>query len=49
MSTIDELVNAIDEIQHNERPCLENLLCLKKLEMEREPVDRIHREAVTKV
>lgn len=51
MSTteIDQLVHAIANISHIERPCLQNLLAIKKLEIAKEPVDKEHLEAQKKV
>ncbi|KAI9361488.1 hypothetical protein BD770DRAFT_425826 [Pilaira anomala] len=51
MSTesIDQLVLAISNIAHVEKPCLENLLTIKKLEIAKEPVDKENYDAEKKV
>lgn len=51
MSTesIDQLVLAIANIAHVEKPCLENLLTIKKLEIAKEPVDKENYDAEKKV
>ncbi|KAK4520732.1 uncharacterized protein ATC70_006611 [Mucor velutinosus] len=51
MSTdaIDQLIHAIANISHVERPCLENLLVIKKLEIAKEPIDQEHHEALSKI
>ncbi|KAG2194546.1 hypothetical protein INT46_009201 [Mucor plumbeus] len=51
MSTeaIDQLIHAIANISHVERPYLENQLVIKKLEIAKEPVDQEHHEALSKI
>jgi hypothetical protein len=51
MSTeaIDQLIHAIANISHVERPYLENQLAIKKLEIAKEPVDQEHHEALSKM
>ncbi|GAA5796037.1 hypothetical protein HPULCUR_001404 [Helicostylum pulchrum] len=51
MSTeaIDQLIHAIANVSHIEKPCLENLLTIKKMEIAKEPVDVEHYEAEKKV
>ncbi|KAI8371108.1 hypothetical protein BD560DRAFT_396133 [Blakeslea trispora] len=51
MSTqsIDQLALAISNLAHVEKPYLDNLLVIKKLEIAKEPVDIEHREALSKV
>lgn len=51
MSTesINELVHAIANIGHVEKPCLENLLVIKKLEIAKEPSDKEYIDAIKKV
>lgn len=51
MSTesIDQLIHAIANISHVEKPCLENLLTIKKMEIAKEPVDVEQYEAEKKV
>lgn len=47
--TVNELVHAVANISHVERPYLENLLAIKKLEIEKEPADKVHEENTSKV
>jgi hypothetical protein len=49
LESIDQLIHAIANLSHVERPCLENLLTIKKLEIAKEPVDKEHHEALSKV
>ncbi|KAI8079186.1 hypothetical protein BDF21DRAFT_493827 [Thamnidium elegans] len=51
MSTesIDQLIHAIANISHVEKPCLDNLLTIKKMEIAKEPIDVEHYEAEKKV
>ncbi|KAI9258271.1 pseudouridine synthase [Sporodiniella umbellata] len=48
MSKINELVLAVANLAHVEKPYLENLLILKKLQLEKDPVDLEWTEAVAK-
>lgn len=47
--SIDQLIHAIANIAHVERPYLENALAIKKLEIAKEPIDKEHIEAMSKV
>lgn len=49
MSKINELVHAVANLAHIEKPYLENLLTIKKLQLEKDPVDLELREAAAKV
>jgi hypothetical protein len=51
MSTteIDQFVHAIANISHNERPCLQNMLVIKKMEIAKGPVDLELHDAQKKV
>lgn len=51
MSTqsIDELAHGIANIAHVEKPCLESMLEIEKLEIAKEPVDKEHLDALKKV
>jgi hypothetical protein len=46
---IDQLAHAIANISHVEKPCLENMLAIKKLEIAKEPIDKEHVDAMKKV
>ncbi len=39
MSRVNELVHAVANLSHVERPYLENLLAIKKLRLAKDPVD----------
>jgi hypothetical protein len=47
--TINELIHAVANISHVERPYLESLATIKKLEIAKEPVDKVHAENTSKV
>ncbi|KAI7905294.1 uncharacterized protein BX663DRAFT_502378 [Cokeromyces recurvatus] len=49
IESIDQLIHAIANISHVERPYLENLLAIKKLEIMKEPIDKEHQDALSKV
>lgn len=49
IEAIDQLAHAIANIAHVEKPCLENMLVIKKLEIAKEPIDKEHMDALKKV
>jgi hypothetical protein len=49
MSRVNELVHAVANLSHVERPYLENLLAIKKLRLAKDPVDLELEEAAAKV